>query len=52
MSWNNLDSIVVFTNIIETSRPITREVEITSALKFENCKSKDCNFNVTAGKEK
>jgi hypothetical protein len=31
----NLDSIVDFTNIIETSKPITREVEITSALKFE-----------------
>jgi hypothetical protein len=49
---NNLDSIVDSTNIIETSRPITREVEITSALKFENCKFEDCNFNVTAGKEK
>jgi hypothetical protein len=24
----------------------------TSALKFENCKFVDCNFNVTAGKEK
>jgi hypothetical protein len=26
--------------------PITREVEITSALKFENCKFEDCNCNV------
>jgi hypothetical protein len=32
--------------------PITREVEITSVLKFESCKFEDCIFNVTAGKEK
>jgi hypothetical protein len=33
--------------VVKVQVPITREVEITGALKFE-----DCNFNVTAGKEK
>jgi hypothetical protein len=32
-TWDNLDSVVDFTNIIDN---ITREVEITGALKFEN----------------
>jgi hypothetical protein len=30
---------------------LTREIEITGALKFENCKF-EYNFNVTARKEK
>jgi hypothetical protein len=40
-TWNNLDLVVDFTNIIETSsiNNITkREVGISGALKFENCK--------------
>jgi hypothetical protein len=31
---------------------IIREVEITCALKFENCKFENCTFSVIAGKEK
>jgi hypothetical protein len=37
---------------LQVQVPITREVEITSVLKFESCKFEDCIFNVTAGKEK
>jgi hypothetical protein len=50
---NNLDTVLDFTNIIETSgtNNITREVGITGALKFENCKFENYNFNVTVGKE-
>jgi hypothetical protein len=29
----------------------TRELEITGALKFENCKFENCHFTVTATKE-
>jgi hypothetical protein len=36
---NRLNSIVNFTNIIETSSTKAKEVEITSALKL-----KDCNY--------
>jgi hypothetical protein len=45
ISDNYLDSVVDFTNFIETSctNNITREVGITGALKFKNCKFENCN---------
>jgi hypothetical protein len=49
-----LKTLVDFTNIIEpssTDNIVTRELAITGALKFENCKFKNCRFTVTAVKE-
>jgi hypothetical protein len=44
-----------FVKIIEISctyNITTRKVRITGGLKFENGKFENCNFNVSAGKEK
>jgi hypothetical protein len=49
MFRSKLYTLLYFTNIIETpstNNIATREVEITGALKFENC-----HFTVTAAKE-
>jgi hypothetical protein len=34
-----------------TSNVATRELEITGALKFENCQFENCHFTVTSAKE-
>jgi hypothetical protein len=50
----NFKTSVDFTNIIEPSKTdniVRRELAITGALKFENCKFKNCHFTVTAVKE-
>jgi hypothetical protein len=47
MLKSKLYILVDLTNIIEPSR----ELDITGALKFENCKFENCHFTVTAAKE-
>jgi hypothetical protein len=36
---------------IKRNNIATTELEITGALKFENCKLENCRFTVTAAKE-
>jgi hypothetical protein len=51
---SKLQIFVDLTDIIEpssTNNTATRELEITGALKFENCKFDNCHFTVTIPKE-